>query len=159
MSTEFGFVITAQFRSRIVWILRKKWYCESSTNMTRLFHNTAFVTWRWKLADVSVTATGFACNAKFRPCALHKCRRSCRMVTATTNTVKICFVRMAQNTLCCSELSFDTWDCNRSTVSTLSLHIHKEWHLNTFADSYLNTQGLNNSCLKSPASTLVDLTF
>ena len=31
--------------------------------------------------------------------------------------------------------------------------------LNTFAASYLNTQGLNNSCLKSPTSTLVDLTF
>jgi len=31
--------------------------------------------------------------------------------------------------------------------------------LNTFAASYLNTQGFNNSCLKSPASTLVDLTF
>ena len=31
--------------------------------------------------------------------------------------------------------------------------------LNTFAASYLNTQGLNNSYLKSPASTLVDLTF
>ena len=31
--------------------------------------------------------------------------------------------------------------------------------LNIFAASYLNTQGLNNSCLKSPASTLVDLTF
>ena len=31
--------------------------------------------------------------------------------------------------------------------------------LNTFAASYLNTQGLNNSCLKSPALTLVDLTF
>ena len=31
--------------------------------------------------------------------------------------------------------------------------------VNTFATSYLNTQGLNNSCLKSPASTLVDLTF
>ena len=30
---------------------------------------------------------------------------------------------------------------------------------NTFPASYLNTQGLNNSCLKSPASTLVDLTF
>ena len=30
---------------------------------------------------------------------------------------------------------------------------------NTFAASYLNNQGLNNSCLKSPASTLVDLTF
>ena len=31
--------------------------------------------------------------------------------------------------------------------------------INTFAASYLNTQGLNNSCLKSPTSTLVDLTF
>ena len=31
--------------------------------------------------------------------------------------------------------------------------------INTFAASYLNTQGLNNSYLKSPASTLVDLTF
>ena len=31
--------------------------------------------------------------------------------------------------------------------------------LNTFAASYLNTQGLNNLRLKSPASTLVDLTF
>ena len=31
--------------------------------------------------------------------------------------------------------------------------------LNTFAASYLNTKGLNKSCLKSPASTLVDLTF
>ena len=30
---------------------------------------------------------------------------------------------------------------------------------NTFAANYLNTQRLNNSCLKSPASTLVDLTF
>ena len=31
--------------------------------------------------------------------------------------------------------------------------------LNTFSASYLNTHGLNNSYLKSPASTLVDLTF
>ena len=31
--------------------------------------------------------------------------------------------------------------------------------VNTFAASYLNNQGLNNSYLKSPASTLVDLTF
>ena len=31
--------------------------------------------------------------------------------------------------------------------------------INTVAASYLNTQGRNNSCLKSPASTLVDLTF
>jgi len=29
-------------------------------------------------------------------------------------------------------------------------------YINTFAASYLNTQELNNSCLKSPASTLVD---
>ena len=35
----------------------------------------------------------------------------------------------------------------------------KELLINTFAASYLNTQGLNNSCLKSQASTLVDLTF
>ena len=34
-----------------------------------------------------------------------------------------------------------------------------KYYLNTFAASYLNNQGLNNSCLKSPASTLVDLTF
>ena len=32
-------------------------------------------------------------------------------------------------------------------------------NINTLAASYLNTQGLNNSCLKSPASTLVDLNF
>jgi len=37
--------------------------------------------------------------------------------------------------------------------------LHKSCHLNTFASSYLNSQELNNSCLKSPASTLVDLTF
>ena len=34
-----------------------------------------------------------------------------------------------------------------------------EIRFNTFAASYLNTQRLNNSYLKSPASTLVDLTF
>ena len=32
-------------------------------------------------------------------------------------------------------------------------------NVNTFAASYLNTQGLKTSYLKSPASTLVDLTF
>ena len=42
-------------------------------------------------------------------------------------------------------------------LSTMWLSSHIV--LNTFAASYLNTQGLNNSCLKSPASTLVDLTF
>ena len=38
-------------------------------------------------------------------------------------------------------------------------HLYKLYDINTFAASYLNIQGLNNSCLKSPASTLVDLTF
>ena len=41
----------------------------------------------------------------------------------------------------------------------LLLRSEAEYIVNTFAASYLNTQGLNNSCLKSPASTLVDLTF
>ena len=43
-------------------------------------------------------------------------------------------------------------------VRRTKLYLSQE-ALNTFAASYLNTQGLNNSCLKSPASTLVDLTF
>ena len=41
----------------------------------------------------------------------------------------------------------------------LCRRLRHQLSLNTFAASYLNTQGLNNSCLKSPASTLVDLTF
>ena len=47
----------------------------------------------------------------------------------------------------------------KTHVSLLCLLQHNGPFLNTFAASYLNTQGLNNSCLKSPASTLVDLTF
>ena len=45
---------------------------------------------------------------------------------------------------------------SRDTVYTAVLSCYR---INTFAASYLNTQGLNNSCLKSPASTLADLTF
>ena len=45
---------------------------------------------------------------------------------------------------------------NNSSLKVTSMN---NCNLNTFAASYLNTQGLNNSCLKSPASTLVDLTF
>ena len=45
------------------------------------------------------------------------------------------------------------------TLSCESVSIGMINSINTFAASYLNTQGLNNSCLKSPASTLVDLTF
>ena len=47
-------------------------------------------------------------------------------------------------------------DNNNGTLVKTYVHL---WILNTFAARYLNTQGLNNSCLKSPASTLVDLTF
>ena len=44
-------------------------------------------------------------------------------------------------------------------LALVLLHREKGMFINTFTASYLNTQGLNNSCLKSPASTLVDLTF
>ena len=44
-------------------------------------------------------------------------------------------------------------------VTTNTYTINLPVTFNTFAASYLNTQGLNNSCLKSPASTLVDQTF
>ena len=49
-----------------------------------------------------------------------------------------------------------------TTNHSLSPFITKEkkiGYVNTFAASYLNSQGLNNSYLKSTASTLVDLTF
>ena len=39
----------------------------------------------------------------------------------------------------------------------LQLFICPPLSVNTFAASYLNNQGLSNSCLKSPASTLFDL--
>ena len=62
-------------------------------------------------------------------------------------------------------LSATDVDVENSSHSILGLaasagnnHVGKS-NVNTFAASYLNTQGLNNSCLKSPASSLVDLTF
>ena len=69
-----------------------------------------------------------------------------------------------------SEIDFqgldnDTRGVPTTTHSLCSKHkylvvpVHYDFYFNTFAASYLNTQGLNNSCLKSPASTLVDLTF
>ena len=48
---------------------------------------------------------------------------------------------------------------DRHIKQSLTQTNHTRWCINTFAASYLNTQGLNNLCLKSPASTLVDLTF
>ena len=48
---------------------------------------------------------------------------------------------------------------NHHQEATTSTWLKIEAWFNTFAASYLNTQGLNNSCLKSPALTLVDLTF
>ena len=50
-------------------------------------------------------------------------------------------------------------NCRGILVSTVFSDQHDHSDINTFAASYLNTQGLNNSHLKSPASTLVDLTF
>jgi len=52
--------------------------------------------------------------------------------------------------------SFTLGDVVINLSQTKCLHFE---FINTFAASYLNTQGLNNSCLKSPASTLVDLIF
>ena len=53
----------------------------------------------------------------------------------------------------------DDGPCCAVLNSALKKSLYFMWHINTFAASYLNTQGLNNSCLKSLASTLVDLTF
>ena len=47
----------------------------------------------------------------------------------------------------------------RAQLQERLILLKKNIIINTFAASYLNTQGFNNSCLKSPASTLVDLTF
>ena len=49
----------------------------------------------------------------------------------------------------------------RQTAQSVCYHMVVITYIcvNTFAASYLNTQGLNNSYLKSPASTLVDITF
>ena len=50
----------------------------------------------------------------------------------------------------------------RNAVNECQIVVPKDegWkYINTFTASYLNTQGINYSCLKSPASTLVDLTF
>ena len=54
---------------------------------------------------------------------------------------------------------FQTFLWNKIILTLILLTWKLWWVLNTFAASYLNTQGLNNSCLKSPASTLFDLTF
>ena len=62
--------------------------------------------------------------------------------------------------MCCNLL--DHLQClgvSLQQCSSPSPPLQYEYLLNTFTASYLNTQGLNNSCLKSPASTLVDLTF
>ena len=57
--------------------------------------------------------------------------------------------------VCCST----SYQFSNDVESKLAKFLHLTGTINTFAASYLNTQGLNNSCLKSPASTLVDLTF
>ena len=47
----------------------------------------------------------------------------------------------------------------RKSISATTLQKLDSIDVNTFAASYLNTQGFNNSFLKSPALTIVDLTF
>ena len=63
--------------------------------------------------------------------------------------------------LCCHvEVPASGWSLFQRSPTECGVMIEgKRKPLNTFAASYLNTQGLNNSCLKSPASTLVNLTF
>ena len=79
------------------------------------------------------------------------------------------FIRYACSSGPSGRLDF-TIHCDRHKVDFLTtpiilfLYIHGtvrryKFLFNTFAASYLNTQGLNNSCLKSPASTLVELAF
>ena len=50
-------------------------------------------------------------------------------------------------------------NCIHTASGIFALELGERSYINTYAASYLNNQGLNNSCLKSPASTLVDLTF
>ena len=65
---------------------------------------------------------------------------------------------------------YHSWDVKTECRTVMNVHtvfpfifccpyISSQIHVNTFAASYLNTQGFNNSFFKSPASTLVDLTF
>ena len=56
---------------------------------------------------------------------------------------------------CCGLKTVEFLQCETGAI----LWLEHSTLINTFAASYLNTQGFNNSCLKSPASTLVDLTF
>ena len=51
------------------------------------------------------------------------------------------------------------FEANPPHLQSVMFTAKRASRVNTLAASYLNTQGLNNSCLKSPTSTLVDLTF
>ena len=52
-----------------------------------------------------------------------------------------------------------TWHKLSEYFSLFLMWLSRYFTFNTFAASYLNIQGLNNSYSKSPASTLVDLIF
>ena len=88
--------------------------------------------------------------------------------------MKECQVKIVYGIKCKCEGHFQGIDIVRNEISAVRqlAFISSLWqcvpnkpcdwacdNFNTFAASYLNTQGLNNSCLKSPVSTLVDLTF
>ena len=70
----------------------------------------------------------------------------CGSASITSHRIYLLLINIADNVTLIRTLRFRTKLVNVSNI-------------NTFAASYLSTQGLNNSCLKSPASTLVDLTF
>ena len=76
----------------------------------------------------------------------------------------------AQTTAKLNSTEMDFWRCSvrisrkdkiRNIIIKQKMNVTRSLldDINTLAASYLNTQWLNNSCLKSPASTLIDLTF
>ena len=99
---------------------------------------------KWTRPFRRKTKCGFcACAIRFRTSSNTYCISIATMVVRTSLKVRLPYIaRLVLNSL--------AWLIIRQTQFDF---------LNTFAASYLNTQGLNNSCLKSPASTLVDLTF
>ena len=104
-------------------------------------HNNMFLMIRGIMncgLNQSVYNTGFRSQLIMNPEAWYSTDYTFRTCSMNWGELKTCDFR---------------WKALREDITRRPINI------NTFAASYLNTQGLNNSCLKSPASTLVDLTF
>jgi hypothetical protein len=56
------------------------------------------------------------------------------------------------------ELCMSIWNILTLKLVKLMLSVHQAWHLNTFT-AIVDLSRFNNSCIKSPASTFVDLIF